>query len=1178
MNVPSRCFRNSQSRFKCRCMTGSPRFVHVRVSSEYSLLQGAMRLKELPAICAEHGMPAVAITDKNNMFGALEFSTLAAAKGIQPIHGCVFSFGSGNEAAAKGGIPEVSPIVLLAQNEEGYGNLLKLNTRLYLAGDRAIPLIGLNDLSDFSAGLICLTGGPDGPVGRPILEGRQNAAEEILNRLAALFPDRLYVELQRHDAADSELAKRQARTEKALVELAYSLDLPLVATNDVHFASREQFEGQDALMCIASGSFVDQKSNRKQLTPEHYFKSQDEMARLFEDLPEALGSTVEIARRCSYRAQGRDPILPKFTENESEELRRQARAGLEERLQQLQLAAPEEEYRQRLEFELDVIVSMGFSGYFLIVADFIKWAKREGIPVGPGRGSGAGSLVAFALTITNLDPLRFSLLFERFLNPERISMPDFDIDFCQDRRDEVIQYVQSKFGEDRVAHIITFGGLLARAAVRDVGRVLRMPYSQVDRIAKMIPRDGARMVSLEEALQTESRLSELRDSDEVVARLFRNAGMIEGLLRNASTHAAGVVIGDRPLDELVPLYKDSRSNIPATQFSMKWAEAAGLVKFDFLGLKTLTVIKRAVDLLKKDGFDIDIDNLAFDDKPTYELCASGETAAVFQLESSGMKDALRMMNPNSIEDLVALIALYRPGPMENIPEYCQVKNKKKSRKRQHELIDDIVAETHGIIVYQEQVMQIAQALAGYSLAEADLLRRAIGKKIRSDMEAEKPKFLAGTERKGVGKATANEVWELMARFAEYGFNKAHAAAYAVLVYQTAWLKAHHPAHFFTAVMNCDIGDTDKLQEFVREVKRLDIRLLAPCVNRSHGEFSIKDGVIHYGLGALKNVGVEVMNQVASARGDQPFADLCDFADRVDLKSIGKRQLETLTRAGSFDCLELNRNKVIENLDVLVGYSATVRKERDSGQMSLFGGDFVSLPPPRLSEAADWSNEERIDQEHQAMGFYFSGHPLSEYMDELREEGVVDIADLPSRAREGTKSHVIAGVVNSIRKRMSQARRQFAFVEVSDATGKAEVTVFAEKLEEAGDRLEIGSKVMLVVDSRLENERLSLLAEVIRFLPAQPSKQQNAAETQAAPSINGFKVYFNACETAQQIGAFLRQGTVAGEGGQKGAILLCPVFQEPSVDAEIEIPGSYPVNPKVRDAIKNLAGVQKVEEF
>ena len=728
-------------------MSSAPRFIHLRLHTEYSLLEGAIRLKTLPGLCEAVGMPAVAVTDTNNLFAALEFSVSALAAGIQPIIGCQV------DVACEQPLPGEKPappagLVLLAQNRVGYQSLMKLNSVLYLK-ECDWPQVTLDDLAEHSDGLICLSGGPDGPVGRLIRSGQRPKAEALMTRLAAIFPDRLYVELQRHPGESGALPEAERLTERPSLEMAYAMNLPLVATNDTYFPKTDMYEAHDALICIAEGAYVDQQAPRRRLTPQHYLKSPSEMAALFADLPEALENTVEIAQRCAYAAERHDPILPRFAEDEVEELRRQAKEGLDARLAVIEPAAPREAYEERLEFELGIIEGMGFPGYFLIVADFIKWAKDRDIPVGPGRGSGAGSLVAYALTITDLDPLRYSLLFERFLNPERVSMPDFDIDFCMDRREEVIRYVQEKYGHDRVGQIITFGALLSKAAVRDVGRVLQMPYGQVDRLSKLIPVEGVKPVSIEKALADEPRLREEAKAEEVVDRLLTYGQQVEGLLRNASTHAAGVVIGDRPLDELVPLYRDPRSEMPATQFNMKWVEQAGLVKFDFLGLKTLTVIQNALDLLKARGVDIDIGQIPLDDPATYKLYSRARTVAVFQVESSGMMDALRRMKPTCIEDIVALVALYRPGPMENIPQYCDVKNGRAERETLHPLIDHILDETQGIIVYQEQVMQIAQEMAGYSLGGADLLRRAMGKKIQEAMDAERPKFLEGAAKNGV---------------------------------------------------------------------------------------------------------------------------------------------------------------------------------------------------------------------------------------------------------------------------------------------------------------------------------------------------------------------------------------------------------------------------------------------
>ena len=710
-------------------MSSSPRFIHLRLHSEYSLLEGAVRLKKLPGLCEKAGMPAVALTDTNDMFAALEFSVTLSGAGIQPILGCQVDLAY--RETPPGAKPfDPAPLVLLAQDEAGYGNLMKLNSCLYLGKGGQRPQVTLDELEAHAGGLICLSGGPLGPVGQLLQLGQRGEAEALVQRLHGAFGDRLYIELQRHPREDGSKPEAERLTERGHVEIAYAMGLPLVATNDVYFPNSEMYEAHDALICIAEGAYVDQQAPRRRLTPQHYFKTPQEMAVLFADLPEALENTVEIARRCAYMAHRRDPILPRFADDEVEELRRQAKQGLAERLAVIPHATSVEEYEKRLEFELGIIEGMGFPGYFLIVADFIKWAKDHDIPVGPGRGSGAGSLVAYALTITDLDPLRYSLLFERFLNPERVSMPDFDIDFCMDRREEVIHYVQEKYGRDKVGQIITFGALLSKAAVRDIGRVLQMPYGQVDRLSKMIPVEGVKPVSIEKALVDEPRLREEARNEEVVARLLDYGQQVEGLLRNASTHAAGVVIGDRPLDELVPLYQDPRSDMPATQFNMKWVEQAGLVKFDFLGLKTLTVIQNALDLILKSGRPLHVaadgtllydpaegaenqmNAIPLDDARTYDLYARAKTVAVFQVESSGMMDALKRMKPTCIEDIVALVALYRPGPMENIPTYCEVKNGLKERESVHPLIDDILEETQGIIVYQEQVMQIAQVMAG----------------------------------------------------------------------------------------------------------------------------------------------------------------------------------------------------------------------------------------------------------------------------------------------------------------------------------------------------------------------------------------------------------------------------------------------------------------------------------
>lgn len=1162
-------------------MAETPRFIHLRLHSEYSLLEGALRVKTLASKAAELRMPAIALTDTNNMFAALEFSVSAKKAGVQAILGCQVDLAY--EASAPGDKPiPPAPVVLLAQNAAGYLNLLKLNSALYLTHPGEAPHVTTAQLLEHAEGLICLTGGPDGPLGRLIRAGQGGKATALAATLARGFPDRLYIELQRHPG-DTGLPEAEAGSERGLVELAYDQDLPLVATNDVYFPDADMYEAHDALICIAEGAYVDQNEPRRRLTPQHYLKSPEEMIALFADLPEAIENTVEIARRCAFATETRDPILPRFAEDEVQELRRQAREGLAARLAVIPHAAEVAEYEERLEFELGIIEGMGFPGYFLIVADFIKWAKARDIPVGPGRGSGAGSLVAYALTITDLDPLRYSLLFERFLNPERVSMPDFDIDFCMDRREEVIQYVQEKYGRDRVGQIITFGALLSKAAVRDVGRVLQMPYGQVDRLSKMIPVEGVKPVSIEKALRDEPRLKEAAQAEEVVDRLLTYGQQVEGLLRNASTHAAGVVIGDRPLDELVPLYQDPRSDMPATQFNMKWVEQAGLVKFDFLGLKTLTVIQNALELIAgqgrplhvaadgrqiyapTEGAEGDINAIPLDDDASYKLYSEAKTVAVFQVESSGMMDALRRMKPDCIEDIIALVALYRPGPMENIPKFCEVKNGISEREMLHSSVDHILDETQGIIVYQEQVMQIAQEMAGYSLGGADMLRRAMGKKIQEAMDAEKPKFLKGAAENGVDEAKAIEVWNLLDKFANYGFNKSHAAAYAVVSYQTAWLKANHPVEFMAGVMNCDLHLTDKLAVYAEEVKRrLEIEIVPPCVNRSQPMFSVADGKIVYALGALKNVGVEAMRLITEARGDGLFVTLFDVARRVDLKRVGKRPLEMLARAGAFDTLDRNRRRVLESLDALVAYSEAIHHQRGSAQVSLFGEAGEDLPEPRLSPASDWLPAERLAEEHAAVGFYLSGHPLDDYMGPLKRQGVKTLAEVERDAARGPQVAKLAGSVAQRQERKSARGNRFAFVQLSDPTGLYEVTVFSDTLEVARDHLEPGQNVVLTVEAQLEADQLKLLCR-----SAQP-----VDAVAVAGGASGLRVVVDAPDALGPAATIL-SGAVADP--RRGAPVSLCIMAPDLGEAEVTLPQPYAITPAIKGAIKSLPGVVLVED-
>ena len=1166
-------------------MTGYPKYIHLRVHTEYSLLEGATRLKKLPEFCKANDMPAIAVTETNNLFSALEFSVLFKDHGLQPIIGCQIDFKFTDVVPDRRG-PTTAPIVLLAQNELGYKNLMKLSSEMYIQNDDEKVEISFEQLENHADGLICLTGGSKGPLGQLILTAQDKAARDLLLKFHDIFSDRLYLELQRHPQGAG-LPKEENESEPVFINMAYDLNIPLIATNDVYFDNGEMYEAHDALLCIADGVYVDQQEPRRSVTNQHYFKTQEEMATLFADLPEALESTIEVAQRCAFMATCRDPILPLFASDEISELHRQAKEGLKNRLSVIPHAAPISEYEKRIEFELKIIEQMGFPGYFLIVADFIKWAKEKDIPVGPGRGSGAGSLVAYALTITDLDPLRYNLLFERFLNPDRVSMPDFDIDFCMDRREEVIQYVQERYGHDKVGQIITFGALLSKAAIRDIGRVLQMPYGQVDRLAKLIPIEGVKPLSIEQALAEEPRLKEEAEREEVVDRLLNYGQKVEGLLRNAATHAAGVVISDRPLDELVPVYKDTRSSMPATQFNMKWVEQAGLVKFDFLGLKTLTAIQNAIEIIIASGRSLhqaadgrqlfqpinnaenQINTIPLDDKSTYDLYASAKTVAVFQVESSGMMDALKRMKPTCIEDIVALVALYRPGPMENIAAYCDVKNGVKDRVSIHPMIDDILEETQGIIVYQEQVMQIAQTMAGYSLGEADLLRRAMGKKIKAAMDAERPKFEAGSKKNGITAKKASEIFDLLEKFANYGFNKSHAAAYAVVSYQTAWLKTNHPLEFMAGVMNCDIHLTDKLSQYVDEVRKgLKLPFVSPCVNRSQPKFSVMENSLIYGLAGLKNVGLEAMEVLVKVRNKKIFVNLFDFSRRLDLRKIGKRPLEMLVQAGAFDVLDTNRHRIFKSLDALVAYSAAIHDQKVSKQVSLFGEAGDDLPEPVLSSVSDWLPAERLSREFSAIGFYVTGHPLDDYKSAFKVNDILTIEEVEKKVLSGPHLVKIAGVVVGRQERKSARGNRFAFVQLSDFTGNFEVTLFSDVLEKSRNNLDSGARVILTVEASFEGEQLKLLCRSVT----------NIDEAISTDTSHGIKIFVEDTKVLPSLISVLGQASENRKIVSKGPIHLCLISSGLPGEVELDTGLTCDTSPQIRGAIKSLDGVLDVQEI
>ncbi len=1152
-----------------------PRFVHLRVHSAYSLSEGAVPVKDILKLCRNCQMPAVAITDTNNMFGALEFSLAMMGGGVQPIIGCQIAITREDGVDRSGRRPEPDPVVLLAQDEAGYNNLLKLTSHAFLkteAGETA--QVPFEMLSENATGLICLTGGAEGPLGRRIAADQIDAAEMYARKLKEVFDGRLYMELQRHGLP------LEKKTEPGFLKIAYDLDIPLVATNEVFFADRGMYEAHDALLCIAAGKYVGDQDRIKR-TPEHYFKSQSEMIELFSDLPEAIDNTLVIAMRCAVASPKRDPILPAFSSaegrDEAGELAAMATKGLKRRLEnevftesmtEAERETVSKEYFDRLEYEIGVINEMGFPGYFLIVSDFIQWSKEHDVPVGPGRGSGAGSVVAWALTITDLDPLRFGLLFERFLNPERVSMPDFDIDFCQDKREQVIRYVQEKYGHDQVAQIITFGKLQAKAAVRDVGRVLQMPYGQVDRISKMIPANPANPVSLQQALDTEPRLREERATDPEVAKLLEIALQLEGLYRHASTHAAGVVIGDRPLDELVPLYRDPRSDMPVTQFSMKYAETAGLVKFDFLGLKTLTVLDRAKALLARRGIEVDYAKVPLDDPAVFELLSTGNTIGIFQLESSGMRDMLRKMRPDAFEDIIAIVALYRPGPMENIPTYIRRKHGEEEPDYLHPELKPVLEETYGVIIYQEQVMEIAKTLAGYSLGDADLLRRAMGKKIQSEMDQQRAIFAKGAHEKGITQKDATHIFDLVAKFANYGFNKSHAAAYALVSYHTAWLKANYPVEFMAASMSLDMNNTDKLNIFRQDLERMKIPVYPPCLNKSEVEFTVEfdgeQGAVRYALAAVKNVGREAMAGIVREREENgPYRDLFDFAERLNPKYMNKRQAENLVRAGAFDDLLDHRAQVFASIEILLRQAQQSEEERGSGQVNLFGGGAETLAArPPLPQPSRWTAMEQLKQEFDAIGFYLSGHPLDAWDKTLDKAGVRDAAGYLASLGASESAATLAGTVMGKRELRTRKGKPLAFVQLSDATGAFEVTMFAETLDKYRDLLVVGQSLVLRVTGNLDSDQPRLTVQSLQRL-----------ESLAANIADGVRIFANDDRPLADVAAILRQG-----GRGRGRVAFVLNLEDEAKEIEFDLSDQVNITPEVRQALKSAPGVIDVHDI
>jgi DNA polymerase III subunit alpha len=1150
-------------------------FIHLAVRTAYSLSEGAIHIDALARNHAAAKIPAVAMSDSNNLFGALEFSETMRQKGIQPIIGVTLSVENpGLEESRSGRKPAPDKLRLYAQNDEGYRNLLKLVSRAYVDGDSAEePQTAFDALAKHAGGVICLTAGHTGPVGRLLLENRAGEAEKLLLQLKEIYADRLYMEIMRHDS------EAELKSEEAFLDMAFQHDIPIVATNDAHFIGEDMYRAHDALLCIADGTYV-AEGDRRRLTPEHRLKSPEEMIALFADLPEAIENTVNIARRCAWKVEIIEPILPNFADghdtSEADLLAEEARKGLKVRLDDQVLQAGDDRaamakpYEDRLEFELGVITQMGFPGYFLIVADFIHWAKQHDIPVGPGRGSGAGSVVAWALGITDLDPLRWGLLFERFLNPERVSIPDFDIDFCQDKRDQVIRYVQEKYGYEHVAQIITFGKLQARAVIRDVGRVLQQNYNQTDRLSKMIPNNPAKPLTLSEAIAQEPRLQYERDNDELTAAVIDRALKLEGLYRHASTHAAGVVIGDRPLDELVPLYRDPKSDMPVTQFNMKWVEKAGLVKFDFLGLKTLTVLAKTVEFINKsNGIEIDLEALPLDDKSTFDMLSAGNSAGVFQLESSGMRSVLKGLQPDKFEDIIALVALYRPGPMENIPTYVDRKHGKEEPDYLHPMLEAVLEETYGVIIYQEQVMQIAQILAGYSLGEADLLRRAMGKKIQKEMDAQRSRFVGGAVANGVGEGRANSIFNLVDKFAGYGFNKSHAAAYALIAYQTAYLKANHPVEFMAATMCLDQTNTDKLAGFKKELHFLKIPLLQPDINKSDVNFMVErqpngDFAVRYALAAIKNVGDKAMAVLAEERQKNgPFKDLFDFAERIDARQMNKRLLENLIMAGAFDSINSSRAQAKAAVEMLLKHAHSVTNDKESAQENLFGGPGEGADRPPLPDVEPWEPPEELANEKAAIGFYLSAHPLQMYTDELNAAGAVPSGVVLQGTEYVGRTIKMAGAIDSFKERRSKKGKPYAYLSLSDMESGFEVVVFSDVLDLARSVVDAGVPVIVTVgvEKREEDAEVRLMLAGIRPIDQPVGARDINICIDISPDAN-----------LEALRALLGENR-----GGRGRCSLSLITSDRSKEVFINVPGHYKLDAKLGRAFKAMNGVCNVRE-
>ncbi|MBI3753659.1 MAG: DNA polymerase III subunit alpha [Deltaproteobacteria bacterium] len=1114
-------------------------FVHLHLHTQYSLLDGAIRHDDLFKLAREYKMPALAMTDHGNMFGAIEFYEKASHHGIKPIIGCEVyvapgsrfdrTAGRGNKEGAE--YEGSHHLILLVKNIKGYRNLCRLATSAYLEGFYYKPRIDKELLKANSEGLIALSSCLHGEIPHLILNGNKEKALKAADEYKAIFNNnRFYLELQ-----DNKLPE-QKKVNEGLLEISKKLDVPIVATNDCHYLKREEAKAHDILICIQTGKTVTATDRLKFRTDEFYFKSPQEMETAFSSYPEAIKNTIEIAERCNLDFKLKEHHLPVFPVPDGEDIdiffEKRAQHGLENRLRGMEQADLSAEtpaqagrvgvkddgntaasvqkwrYYERLEKELKVIKAMGFSGYFLIVADFIDFAKKENIPVGPGRGSAAGSLVAYALGITNLDPIQHNLLFERFLNPDRISLPDIDIDFCIEGRDDVIRYVAEKYGKDNVSQIITFGQMKAKAVIRDVGRAMDIPYSEVDRIAKLVP--NILNITIDDAMRQEPRLKELSDKDARIKELMDIAKTLEGLPRHASTHAAGVVISNKPLIEYLPLYKAPKEEVVTTQYAMKDVEKIGLVKFDFLGLKTLTVIDRVVKLLKQKGIELDIENVRLDDTETYKLLSSGNTNGIFQLESSGIKELLRKLKPSDFEDIMSVVALYRPGPLQSgmVDDFIKRKHGKAAIKYELPQLKEMLANTYGVIVYQEQVMEIAKVLAGFSPGDADVLRKAMGKKLPEEMVVQRERFIEGAKKNKVEQKKAEKIFDLMANFAGYGFNKSHSAAYALIAYQTAYLKAHYPVEFMAALLTADMGNTDNVIKYIGECREMAIEILPPDVNESRMDFTVTSpsiplvegdrGRIRFGLAAVKNVGSAAIDVILKARKDGgPFASIVDFCTKVDLRKVNRRVIESLIKCGAFDSLGAKRARLMASIDKVMDISQATQRERENGQISIFqtiGGGNSGTATIELPQTEEWHDAQLLSYEKEALGFYITGHPLEKYAEELKHLANTDTDGIKERQDDAEVS--IAGMVTAVKEINTKKGDRMAFITLEDLKGFVEVIVFSDVYKNTAPYL--SSEAPVVIKGKIDKgeEDVKIIAHTVYPLEQAKTMIVNVAHIKA----------------------------------------------------------------------------------